>query len=97
MTRMARTLIIGPVVGIGLGLWATMGAAVPVEATRVSVNPTAAHRPVSGDAKVLTPPALTDVVAPLVLAALCGTAAALFSAGPRRGARARLPGRHGRG
>ena len=97
MTRMARTLIIGPVVGIGLGLWATMGAAVPVEATRVSVNPTAAHRPVSGDAKVLTPPALTDVVAPLVLAALCGTAAAFFSARPRHSMRSRVRRRHTRG
>ena len=80
MTHMARTLIIGPVVGIGLGLWATAGAAVPAEPTLGTVDPTAAHHPVSGAGdRILTPPALTDVVAPLVLAALCGTAAAIFS------------------
>ena len=95
MTHTARALLIGPVVG--LGLWATASAAVPAAPT-VIVEPTAAPPPASeGGPEVLLPPALTDVVAPLVLAALCGTAAALFSAGPRRGARARLPGRHGRG
>ena len=98
MTRMARTLIIGPVVGIGLGLWATVDDAVPAEATRVIVAPTAAHRPASaaGD-RVMTPPALTDVVAPLVLAALCGTAAAFFSARPRHSLRPRVARRRTRG
>jgi hypothetical protein len=95
---MARTLIIGPVVGIGLGLWATGGAAVPAEARRVVVDPNAAHRPGSaGGDRVLTPPALTDVVAPLVLAALCGTAAAFFSARPRPAMRPRVARRRTRG
>jgi len=100
---MARTLIIGPVVGIGLGLWTTggavvPGAVVPAEATRVVADPNAAHRPVSaGGARVLTPPALTDVVAPLVLAALCGTAAAFFSARPRHSMRPRVVRRRTRG
>ena len=98
MTRMARTLIIGPVVGVGLGLWTTGGAVVPAEATRVVADPNAAHRPVSaGGARVLTPPALTDVVAPLVLAALCGTAAAFFSARPRHSMRPRVVRRRTRG
>ena len=97
MTRMARTLIVGPVVGIGLGLWVTAGGAVPAEATRVIGNPNAAHRPVSaGGDRVLTPPALTDVVAPLVLAALCGTAAAFFSPRPRYSLRPRVARRRTR-
>jgi hypothetical protein len=33
---------------------------------------------------MLTLPALGDIVAPLVLAALCGAAVAFFSAGPRQ-------------
>src|SRR2546423_15507633 len=91
MTRMARNLIIGPVVGIGRGLWTTGGAVVPAEATRVVADPNAGHRPVSaGGARVLMPPALTDVVAPLILAALCGTAAAFFSARPRHSMRPRV-------
>jgi hypothetical protein len=97
MTRTARTLIIGPVVGIGLGLWATGAAAVPAEATRVIADPNAAHRPGSGGDSVLTPPALTDVVAPLALAALSGTAAAFFSARPRHSVRPRVARRRTRG
>lgn len=95
MTHTARALLIGPVVG--LGLCATASAAVPAEPTPVVVEPIAAHPPASeGGAEVLTPPALADVVAPLVLAALCATAVALFSAGPRRAARARIRRRRGR-
>ena|SRR5437764_3433916 len=98
MTRMAHTLLIGPVVGIGLGLWATVGAAVPAEAKRVIGDPTAAHRPVSvGGDRMITPPALTDVVAPLILAALCGTAAAFFSARPRHSIGPRVARRRTRG
>ena len=42
-------------------------------------------------------PVLGDIVAPLVLAALCGAAMAFFSAGPRETVRAGAPRRQGRG
>src|SRR3989442_2949457 len=96
MTHTARASLIGPVVG--LGLCATASAAVPAEPTPVVVEPIAAHPPASeGGAEVLTPPALADVVAPLVLAALCATAVALFSAGSARPGRAGGPDPPGRG
>jgi hypothetical protein len=94
MTHTARALLIGPVVG--LGLWATASAAVPAAPT-VIVEPTAAPPPASeGGPEVLLPPALTDVVAPLVLAALCGTAAAFFSPRPRYSLRPRVARRRTR-
>jgi len=88
MTRTARARVIGQVVG--LGVWATAGAAVRTEPTPVDVQPIAVRRPASaGLGEALTLPALADVVAPLVLAALFGTVAAWVSAGPRHTARAR--------
>jgi hypothetical protein len=88
MTRTARALVIGP--AVGLGSWATAVAAAPAASTPVDAKPIAAHRPASaGLGEALTLPVLSDVVAPLVLAALFGTVAAWVSAGPRQTARAR--------
>ena len=95
MTRTGRALVSGPVVG--LALWVTAVAAAPGEPTRAVADPIAARPPASAQAaSVLTLPVFVDIVAPLVLAALCGVAAAFFSAGPRQTARARGGRRRGR-
>jgi len=86
MTRTGRALVIGPVVV--LALWVTAVAAAPIAA-----GPSASAE----TARMLTLPALADIVAPVVLAALCGATVALFSARPRRTARARSARRRGRG
>jgi hypothetical protein len=96
MTRTGRALVIGRVVVLGLSLTAV--AAVPAEPRPVVVESIAAHPPGSeGAARVLTLPGLADLVAPLALAALCGTAVAFFSAGRRPAARAGALRRSGRG
>jgi len=46
---------------------------------------------------MLTLPVLGDIVAPLVLAALCGAAMAFFSGGPRASERVHLTRRRARG
>jgi len=95
MTRTGRALVIGPVVV--LALWVTAVAA-PGEPTPAVADPIAAGPPASAEtARMLTLPALVDIVAPVVLAALCGATVALFSARPRRTARARSARRRGRG
>src|SRR3989442_13959632 len=95
MTRTGRALVIGPVVV--LALWVTAVAAAPGEPTPVVADPIAATPPASAEtARMLTLPALADIVAPVVLAALCGATVALFSARPRRTARARSARRGGR-
>jgi hypothetical protein len=79
MTRTAQVLLIGLMIGLGMfGEWVTGVAAVPSEQLVVAEDPSAAPRPASDD-RVLTPPAIADLVAPLALAAICGTALALFS------------------
>ncbi|PYO51652.1 MAG: hypothetical protein DMD84_12220 [Candidatus Rokuibacteriota bacterium] len=96
MTRTGRALVIGPVVVLGLSLTAV--AAAPAEPRPAVVEPIAAHPPASAEAaEVLTLPFLADIVAPLVLAALCGTAVAFFSAGRRHTARPGASGRRRRG
>ena len=96
MTRTGRALVIGPVVV--LALWVTGVAAAPGEPTQVVADPIAAPPPASAEAaSMLTLPVLADIVAPLVLAALCGAAVAFFSAGPRQTARARTARRRWRG
>ena len=96
MTRTGRALVIGPVVM--LALWGTAVAAAPAEPTPAVADPIAARPPASaGAASMLTPPVLADIVAPLVLAALCGAAVAFFSGGPRQTARARPARRRLRG
>jgi hypothetical protein len=96
MTRTGWALIIGPIVV--LKLWGGAAAAAPGEPTPAVVDPIAARPPAPAEAaSVLTLPVLGDIVAPLVLAALCGAAVAFFSAGPRQTVRAGAPRRHGRG
>ena len=96
MTRTGRALVIGPVVV--LALWVTAVAAAPGEPTPAVADPIAARPPASAEtARMLTLPALADIVAPVVLAALCGATVALFSARPRKTARARGARRRGRG
>ena len=96
MTRTGRALVIGLVVV--LALWVTAVAVAPGEPTPAVADPIAARPPASAEAaSVLTLPVLGDIVAPLVLAALCGAAVAFFSAGPRQTVRAGAPRRHGRG
>src|SRR2546430_12313494 len=95
MTRTGRALVIGPVVV--LALWVTAVAAAPGEPTPAVADPIAAGPPASAEtARMLTLPALADIVAPVVLAALCGATVALFSARPRRTARARSARRRGK-
>jgi|SRR5689334_23387333 hypothetical protein len=101
MTRTAQVLLIALMIGVGMfGEWVTGVAAVPSESPLPVVeDPSAAPRPASDD-RVLTPPAIADLVAPLALAAICGTALALFSpvlgrAG-RHSARARFARRRAR-
>jgi hypothetical protein len=89
MTRTGRALINGLIVV--LALWGGAAAAAPAEPTPAVGDPIAARPPApAGTASRLTLPVLGDIVAPLVLAALCGTAMAVFSAGPRQTARVRL-------
>ena len=81
MTRTAQVLLTGLIIGLGVfGLWVMGAAAVPTEPTLVGSDPSAAPRLApDADDRVLTPPAVADLVAPLALAAICGTALALFS------------------
>ena len=96
MTRTGRALIIGPIVV--LALWGGAAAAAPGAPTPGVGDPIAARPPApAGAASMLTLPVLGDIVAPLVLAALCGAAMAFFSAGPRETVRAGAPRRQGRG
>ena len=95
MTHTGRALVIGPVVVLALCLTAV--AAAQAEPTPGVADPTAAGPPASAEAvSVLTLPVLADIVAPLVLAALCGVAVTFFSAGPRHTARARVARRRAR-
>jgi len=96
MTRTGRALINGLIVV--LALWGGAAAAAPAEPTPAVGDPIAARPPApAGTASRLTLPVLGDIVAPLVLAALCGTAMAVFSAGPRHTARVSLTRRRSRG
>jgi len=96
MTRTGRALIVGPIVV--LALWGGAAAAAPGAPTPGVGDPIAARPPApAGAASVLTPPALGDIVAPLVLAGLCGAAVAFFSGRPRQTARVRLTRRRARG
>ena len=96
MTRTGWALSIGPIVV--LALWGGAAAAAPAEPTPAVGDPIAARPPApAGAASMLTLPVLGDIVAPLVLAALCGAAVAFCSAGPRQTARAGAPRRPGRG
>jgi hypothetical protein len=96
MTRTGQALVIGPVVVLGLSLTAV--AAAHAEPTPAVAEPIATHPPGSdGAARMLTLPGLAEIVAPLALAALCGTAVAFFSAGPRHAARAGATRRRARG
>ena len=92
--------------GTGSGHWsgrraravADSGRRGPAEPRPAVVEPIAAHPPASAEAaEVLTLPFLADIVAPLALAALCGTAVAFFSAGRRHTARPGASGRRRRG
>jgi hypothetical protein len=95
MTHTARALVIGSIVG--LGLWAVAVAAVPDVPTPVVEEPIAAHPPASaGLGELMTLPVVGEVVAPLLLAALCGTAAACFSAWPGHAAGVRVARRRRR-
>ena len=95
MTHTGRALIIGPIVV--LALWGGAAAAAPAEPTPAVEDPIAARPPApAGAASRLTLPVLGDIVAPLVLAALCGAAMTFFSAGPRQTARVRLTRRRAR-
>ena len=96
MTRTGWALINGLIVV--LALRGAVAAAAPAEPTPAVGDPIAARPPApAGTASVLTLPVLGDIVAPLVLAALCGAAMAFFSAGPRETVKAGAPRRHGRG
>jgi hypothetical protein len=96
MTRTGRALIIGPIVV--LALWGGAAAAAPAAPTPAVEDPIAARPPApAGAASSLTLPMLGDIVTPLVLAALCGTAVAFFSARPHQTARVRLARRRWRG
>ena len=96
MTRTGRALIIGPIVV--LALWGGAAAAAPAEPTPAVGDPIAARPPApAGAASMLTLPVLGDIVAPLVLAGLCGAAVAFFSGGPRQTARVRLTRQRARG
>src|ERR1700716_2266930 len=78
MTRTGRALIIGPIVV--LALWEGAAAAAPAEPTPAVEDPIAARPPApAGTASMLTLPVLGDIVAPLVLAALCAAAVAFFT------------------
>jgi len=84
--------------GVGSDQWSHRRARTPAEPTPAVGDPIAARPPApAGTASVLTLPVLGDIVAPLVLAALCGAAMAFFSAGPRETVRAGAPRRQGRG
>ena len=100
MTRTGRALINGLIVGliVVLALRGGTAGAAPAEPTPAVGDPIAAHPPApAGAASRLTLPVLGDIVAPLVLAAVCGAAMAFFSAGPRQTARVRLARRRWRG
>ena len=96
MTRTGWALSIGPIVV--LALWGGAAAAAPAEPTPAVGEPIAARPPApAGAASMLTLPVLGDIVAPLVLAALCGAAMAFFSGGPRASERVHLTRRRARG
>jgi hypothetical protein len=98
MTRTGRALVTGPVVA-ALALWVAAAAvAAPAEPTPPGEPPSAARPAASAAAAsaMLPLPALTDIVGPLVLAAICGAAMAFFSTGPRQRARARVTRRRRR-
>ena len=96
MTRTGWALINGLIVV--LALRGAVAAAAPGAPTPGVGDPIAARPPApAGAASVLTPPALGDIVAPLVLAGLCGAAVAFFSGGPRQTARVRPARQRARG
>jgi hypothetical protein len=91
MTRTARALVTGPLVLL-LALSAIAAAAAPDESLRDGAASSELRLPATPGASPMTMwlPSLTEILGPLVLAAVCGAALALFSAGPRQPARVRV-------